>query len=38
MTLMKCLVSPSGPTIGCAREADQRGIKALESNRSFLLA
>jgi hypothetical protein len=26
MTLMKCLVSARHPTIGCAREADQKDI------------
>jgi hypothetical protein len=30
---MKCLVSARQPTIGCAREADQRGIKTGFGNR-----
>jgi hypothetical protein len=33
ITLMKCLVSSSAPTIGSAREADQRGIRTTYCNR-----
>jgi hypothetical protein len=38
MTLMNCLVSARQPIIGCAREADQRDIKAGECNSELRAA